>query len=481
MLNALVATETDALRTPASVVAAAAAASSPTKKQIKPATITTAAKDAKTNQYTPPPTPPLPASTTTTAKTHQQVLKADDAWWLSSIASVLNPWSHVLNLSQKACLGVLRKMKHGHVRIVIPSKVRGGADCVLDYGDADAKDTACVRVLQDSFWMRLMVYGALGFGEGYMYGEVEVTNLATLLLIFIRNRDHFSEMNLLPPGVNRLINAALHSHIPNTLYNSLYNIRAHYDLGNEMFASFLDETMTYSCPIWDGEHDTLESAQIRKIRAMLEMARVRDGDRVLEVGTGWGALAIECCRMYPNATVTTLTLSSEQKALAEERIEAAGFSDRVTVLLQDYRSLDANEYEFDRIVTVEMLEAVGPEFLHQFFAQADALLHPRRGTLALQVITMPDSRYADYLRKVDFIQKHIFPGGHCPSVTALVGAIEKGSKGKLIVDELSNIGPHYAKALRVWRERFLEGFDGVVEETGLDDVYTEEFKRKWEF
>ncbi|KAJ3116432.1 hypothetical protein HDU96_009689 [Phlyctochytrium bullatum] len=375
-------------------------------------------------------------------------------------------------------------MKVGQVRIVMQ-----GNGSVLDFGDKGSKLAATVTVVKDTFWPRLAVYGAMGFGEAYMYGEIEIDHLTALLMIFIKNRDHFVEMNLLPSGLNKLINTVIHSPIPNTIYNALNNIQAHYDLGNEMFASFLDPTMTYSCPIWrtvsgkedEDDPDTLEDAQIRKIHSILDMAAIREGDHVLEVGTGWGALAIEAVKRH-RCRVTTLTLSKEQKALAEDRIAKAGLSDHITVLLQDYRTLDPAVHKFDRIVTVEMLEAVGPEFLPVFFKQADALLDPHRGVLALQVITMPDSRYDAYLRKTDFIQKHIFPGGHCPSITALTDAIYKGSRGKLIVDHLINIGPHYAKALRIWRENFCANFDKVVAETPeRAHIYTAEFRRKWEF
>lgn len=356
----------------------------------------------------------------------------------------------------------------------------------MDFGDLASTKPVTVTVKSDKFWPRLMLYSALGFGESYMFNEIEVDDLARLLMILVKNRDHFAEMNLLPANLNSLINSALHSHIPNTIYNSLYNIQAHYDLGNDMFAAFLDPSMTYSCPIWadtsekDEGDDSLEKAQYRKIHAILDRAMIRKGDHVLEIGTGWGALSIEAVKRY-DCTVTTLTLSSEQKQLAEARIAAANLSDKITVLLKDYRDLSPQTHMFDRIVTVEMLEAVGPEYLPVFFKQCERLLNPRHGVLALQVITMPDARYKNYCNKVDFIQKHIFPGGHCPSMTALTEAIYKGSGGRLIVDEVVNIGPHYAKALRLWREKFVARFDEVVEKTGLTSVYTPEFKRKWEF
>ncbi|KAJ1558058.1 hypothetical protein HK405_014510 [Cladochytrium tenue] len=437
--------------------------------------------------------------------------------------AALSPWSTLAGLVRSACFRVLARTRVGRIRIVdaVPGRPPAFAPRVFGPrpGTSTASDAAvaaaercrpAITVRSDTFWLRLALYNATGFGEAYMYGEVVVEDLAGLLLVgasqfyfvcrvltrgfvflhgtrvhtqlFVLNREYFSEMNLLPAGLNRLIDSAIHSPIPNTIYNSLYNIQAHYDLGNEMFAAFLDPSMTYSCPIWDTANpdaDTLEQAQYRKIHAILDRAHIRPGHHVLEIGTGWGALAIEAVRRH-DCSVTSLTLSEEQKALADERIAQAGLSHRITVLLRDYRDLDPAEYRFDRIVTVEMLEAVGPEFLPVFFRQADALLLPG-GVLALQVITMPDARYKAYVARTDFIKKHIFPGGHCPSASALVEAAFRGSQGRLVPDELVNIGPHYAKALRLWRERFLERFDGVVADTGLAHIYTPEFRRKWEF
>ncbi|KAJ3416387.1 hypothetical protein HDV05_001955 [Chytridiales sp. JEL 0842] len=418
---------------------------------------------------------PTPPETTTTVTS---------ASWIPGILSAVSPWGPMVHLARSACFKVLSKIREGHITIIVLPSPTNPSTTTHTFGDPSTpmSHRAHLTVHSDNFWPRLAVYSAMGFGEAYMYNEVSTETLTPLLLTLIRNRPFLAEMNLLPAGLNRIINALLFSQIPNTIYNSLYNIQAHYDLGNDMFACFLDPTMTYSCPIWLNEADNdLEAAQYRKIHALLERACIRPGDHVLEIGTGWGALSIEAVKKY-QCTVTTLTLSAEQKVLAEERIRSAGFSDKIKVLLCDYRSLDPKQHQFDRIVTCEMLEAVGPEFLPVFFAQAHALLKPR-GVLSLQVITMPESRYDNYLTKVDFIQKHIFPGGHCPSVTALTNAIHKGSKGNFIIDELVNIGPHYAKALRMWREQFSMNFDKVRESAGVEmqGVYTEEFKKKWEF
>ncbi|TPX75107.1 hypothetical protein CcCBS67573_g03626 [Chytriomyces confervae] len=386
---------------------------------------------------------------------------------LPSLSSfVLAPFTAASDLARYAC---------------IKSSI---ASPVYTFGEARAPGVtiATIRVLKRAFWPRLAVYSALGFGESFMFNEVEVDGLTDLIIIFIRNRKHLAAMEVLPFNLNSLLNAIIHSKIPNTIYNSLLNIQAHYDLGNEMFESFLDPTMTYSCPIWElgNEHESLESAQLRKIHRMLELAEIRKGDHVLEIGTGWGALGIEAVKLY-DCHVTTLTLSKEQKALAEARIAKAGFSDRITVLLQDYRLMNPSTHgQFDRIVTVEMLEAVGAEFMPTFFAKMDQLLKPD-GILSLQVITIADERFKAYTQEIDYIQKYIFPGGQCPCVASLTDAIYKGSEGRLFIDELHNIGPHYSKALRLWREAFMDKFDEVRDATGLHHVYTNEFRRRWEY
>ncbi|KAJ3356976.1 hypothetical protein HDU83_009146 [Entophlyctis luteolus] len=390
-----------------------------------------------------------------------------------------SPIKSLLLLCQIACLSVIGKIKTGTITVVDATDAEN--ERVFTYGEISSSKSARITVRRSLFWPRMMIYSALGFGESFILNEVEVENLTDLIIIFIRNRETLSAMELLPFGLNSFINTIVNSKIPNTIYNSLLNISAHYDLGNEMFESFLDPSMMYSCPIWKlgEENESLESAQMRKVHRMLELANIRKGDHVLEVGSGWGTLCIEAARIY-DCTVVTLTLSKEQQALAEARIAKAGLSDKITVLLMDYRNLDPRIFQFDRIVTVEMLEAVGPEFMPVFFEKAEKLLK-KDGVLSLQVITLADQRYEAYCKEVDFIQKYIFPGGHCPCVASLSEAIYKGSKGKLIIDHLDNIGPHYTKALRLWRENFMANFERVRDETGLHHLYTPEFKRRWEY
>ncbi|TPX58251.1 hypothetical protein PhCBS80983_g03279 [Powellomyces hirtus] len=421
-------------------------------------------------------------------------------------------WRHLLPVrlavqtAQKACIKTLARTTTGFIRMTLSNGT------THEFGDKNESTlTSHITVLDDAFWLRVALFAAMGFGEAYMHAQIQCDDLANLLIILTKNRDNYQEMNLLPAGLNAFLNSILHSRIPNTILNAVTNIQAHYDLGNEMFGCFLDPTMMYSCPIWatkngrkksprqtmrgsdtqngaveqeeeqEEEEDTLERAQYRKIDAMLDLASIRASDKVLEIGTGWGALAIRAVQRF-NCTVTTLTLSTEQKHLAEARIAAAGLSASITVKLLDYRNMDPRrDGIFDRIIAVEMLEAVGPEFLPVFFSKCNELLHPHRGILALQVITMPDARYESYLKKVDFINRYIFPGGHCPSVTALTDAAFAGSKGSLVLDDLANIGPHYAKALRLWRIAFSKNCQRVAKEHDLEDRYDAVFQRKWEF
>ena len=259
-----------------------------------------------------------------------------------------------------------------------------------------------------------------------------------------------------------------------------------------MFAAFLSEDMTYSCPIWRSTSDpecsneNLEDAQDRKLQKFIDAAKLKSTDHVLEIGTGWGSFAIAAVRQR-GCRITSLTLSREQKELAEDRIAAAGFTDKIEVLLCDYRALPMpKEGPYDKIISIEMLEAVGREFLDTYFRCIDKLLKPRGGIGVFQCITMPETRYESYSKSEDFIRKYIFPGGHLPTVSQLVGSIEKGSSGALVVDEMVNIGGHYAKTLRLWREKFERNFDGKIraalleEHDGMTQKDVDLFRRKWQ-
>ena len=257
-----------------------------------------------------------------------------------------------------------------------------------------------------------------------------------------------------------------------------------------MFAAFLSEDMTYSCPIWkvqssaDEDEETLEQAQITKLNRFIDGAHIKPTDHVLEIGTGWGSFAIEAVRKT-GCTVTSLTLSIEQKALAEKRIAAAGFTDKIEVKLMDYRAIPTPKVPYDKVVSIEMLEAVGREYLETYFSCIHRLLK-KDGIAVFQCITMPEGRYEAYSKGEDFIRKYIFPGGHLPSISQLVENISKGSQGTLVVERIENIGGHYAKTLRLWREQFMLNFESrirpalMMEHEEMGDNAVDVFRKKWE-
>ena len=259
-----------------------------------------------------------------------------------------------------------------------------------------------------------------------------------------------------------------------------------------MFAGFLSDDMTYSCPIWLPMSDpksvfqTLEDAQQLKLQYFIKAAKLKASDHVLEIGTGWGSFAIAAVKTT-GCRITSLTLSREQKELAEERITQAGVQDHIEVLLCDYRALPTpKEGVYDKVVSIEMLEAVGREYLDTYFECIHRLLKADGGIAVFQCITMPETRYEAYARGEDFIRKYIFPGGHLPTVSQLVGSINRGSKGTLIVDSILNIGGHYAKTLRLWRESFERSFDSKIrpallrEHKSMASNDVELFRRKWQ-
>ncbi len=308
--------------------------------------------------------------------------------------------------------------------------------------------------------------------------------------VFILNRNRLSNATTLTSALASTVTGLARS--TNTLANSQLNVSAHYDISNTMFAAFLSEDMTYSCPMWsplfdaDSAHEALEDAQETKLQYFITQARIKPSDHVLEIGTGWGSFAISAVRTT-GCRITSLTLSKEQKALAERRIAVAGFSDRINVLLCDYRALPVPAKGlYDKVVSIEMLEAVGREYLDTYFECVNRLLKPQGGIAVFQCITMPETRYEAYAKGEDFIRRYIFPGGHLPTVSQLVRSIERGSGGTLVPDAVLNIGGHYAKTLRIWREKFERNFHSQVqpallEEHGnMTEKDIELFRRKWQ-
>ena len=336
------------------------------------------------------------------------------------------------------------------------------------FGDVGSELRSDIRVHDWRFFSRLLHGASVGVGESYMLGEWTSSDLVSLFRIVIANRRAMRRITL-ASLLNIAGDRVVHAVRANRLGRSQRNISAHYDLSNELYAQFLDDTMTYSSAYFEHPTDTLEDAQIAKYRRLAERIRIQPRDHVLEIGCGWGGFAVFAAATY-GCRVTGITLSEQQAELARRRVAEAGLDHLVEIRLVDYREVAGS---YDRIVSIEMLEAVGHRYLGTYFSAIDRLLAPD-GLAAVQVITIPEQRYDHYRRRPDFIQRYIFPGGHLPSLQAMTQAM--GDSSELFVEEVTNIAPHYAETLRRWRERFLGNIDRV-RKLGFD----EQFVRMWEF
>lgn len=319
------------------------------------------------------------------------------------------------------------------------------------------------------FYRALATHGSVGAGEAYMDGAWGSDDLVGLVRLLARNRDLLDRMETGPARLGGWALRAWHALRRNTRGGSRRNIAAHYDLGNEFFGLFLSDDLMYSSALWTHGHDTLEAASTRKLDAICRRLALAPGDRVVEIGTGWGGFALHAARHY-GCHVTTTTISREQHALATARVAEAGLQARITVLLEDYRDLRG---EYDKLVSIEMIEAIGAPYLETYFAQIGRLLRPD-GLALVQAITIEDHRYAQALRSVDFIKRHVFPGSFIPSIAAIMDAKTRAGDLALIAQE--DFGLSYARTLEAWRERFLAALPQVRAQ-GFD----ERFVRLWAF
>jgi cyclopropane-fatty-acyl-phospholipid synthase len=337
------------------------------------------------------------------------------------------------------------------------------------FGEFPTALAATIDVRDPRFYRRVVLGGGLGAAESFMDGDWAADDLTTVLRIFARNRETQSKVDggwakLLAP-FRRLA----HLFNRNSKRGSRKNIHAHYDLGNDLFALFLDETMTYSSGIFPHPRATMREASEEKLDRICRKLELAPDDHVLEIGTGWGSFAIHAAGRY-GCRVTTTTISKEQHGLATQRIEAAGLSDRVEVLLTDYRDLTGT---YDKLVSIEMIEAVGHEYLDDYFGKIGELIGDE-GVAVLQAITMPDRGYEDYLKRVDFIQKYVFPGSCLTSVGSMVASSSRTTTLQPV--HLEDLTPHYAETLRRWRERFFRNVEAVKARG-----YPERFVRLWDY
>ncbi len=365
----------------------------------------------------------------------------------------------------------------GWARSVIRRRLEGLAGVRLlttdPWGDWTAGDERApaveLTVHEPGFYLDVLFGGSLGAARSYIAGGWDSSDLSALLRAFVRQAALTDSLEGGAAWVAGTLDWLRHKLRANTTAGSRRNIREHYDLGNDFFELFLDPTMTYSAGIFETAGMTLEQASIAKLDRICRKLRLGPGDRVLEIGTGWGSFAIHAAGRY-GCHVTTTTISSEQHELSAQRIRTAGLDDRVDLRLCDYRNLSGR---FDKLVSIEMIEAVGHEYLPTYFGKCAALLEDD-GAMLLQGITMPENRYAQYLRSTDFIRRYVFPGSCCPSLGAMLRALARSSDLKPV--HMEDIGPHYATTLRAWRERFHRNADAI---RALG--YEERFMRLWDY
>ena len=326
-----------------------------------------------------------------------------------------------------------------------------------------------IYIHQPHFYSDVIFGGTVGAGEAYMAGSWHCNDLTTLVRILLRN---MSVVEGVDSGFGKLmapLHTLFHKLHRNTLTGSRRNIEAHYDLGNDMFELFLDPTMMYSSGIFDHEQMTMQQASEAKLERICRKLQLSTDDHVLEIGSGWGGFAIYAASHY-GCRVTTTTISQQQYEYAKQRIEAAGLNERITLLCEDYRNLSG---QYDKLVSIEMIEAVGHAYYKTYFKHCSNLLKPE-GMMLLQSITIADQRYEAAKKEVDFIQRYIFPGGCLPSVSVIADTLTRATDMRIY--HLDDIGPHYAATLNKWRQQFFKNID-QIEKLGYSDT----FIRMWDF
>ena len=369
---------------------------------------------------------------------------------------------------QRQVLQSLAGMTRGCLRLELPD------GSVMVFGQPDATPPALVRVVRPVFFKRCVLFGDIGFGEAYVDGDWETDDITRVIAWFILNVDNAPSMSGSTAKkwlVNLLgwQNRIRHWLRPNSLDTSRRNIAEHYDLGNEFYSLFLDPTMTYSSALFTAPGQTLAAAQTAKYDRLCRQLRLQPGEHVLEIGSGWGGFSLHAARHY-GVKITTVTISAEQFKYARALIQAEKLESQIEIKLMDYRKLSG---QFDKIVSIEMIEAVGDAYLETYFAKCQELLKPA-GLLALQMIICPDARHDSLRRNVDWIQKHIFPGSLLLSVRRVNEALRR--TGDLGLHDLKDLGLDYAETLRRWRTAFNQN-EAAVRALNFDT----RFIRKWNY
>lgn len=365
-------------------------------------------------------------------------------------------------LCRKFTLNFLSQLQHGAITV-------SEAGEELHFGDKHAELKTVITVLDPAFYQKLILAGSVGGGEAYIHGFWRCDNLTALVQIFARNLAVLDKMDSTWARLSRPLLKLLNYRNRNTLSQSKRNIAAHYDLGNAMYKLFLDESMMYSSAVYPAAEASLAEAQQHKLAQICQRLQLTAQDHLIEIGTGWGSMAIYAAQHF-GCKVTTTTISQQQYDYTAERIKQLGLEQQITLLFKDYRELEGT---FDKLVSIEMIEAVGDDFLDDYFEKCSSLLKPD-GIMVLQAITMVDNRYQQYVREVDFIKRYIFPGGCLPSISRMANAV--ADKTDLVIRQIQDIGFDYARTLKDWCDNFMAQRD-AVHQLGYDD----NFIRLWHF
>lgn len=371
-----------------------------------------------------------------------------------------------LNFLEKIIVGYLEKMDVGYLTLTLPN------GDVMEIGQGDGV-RADLHIKNTEFFKKVAIYGDIGFGESYCDGDWESTDLTNLIEWTIQNIEKVGVMSgssVKNLGLNLMgqFNKIAHFLNRNSEKKAKENISFHYDLSNTFYELMLDKSMAYSCGVFENKDDTLEKAQENKLQKIFDDLDVKDGDHILEIGCGWGSFAFFAAKKV-NCRITGVTISKEQYKYSLQKVKELGLEDRVDILFQDYRTI---EQKFDKVVSIEMIEAVGHEFFAEYFEKINESLRPN-GVAVIQAITAPDSRFEAFKKGVDFIQKHIFPGSLLPSIRSITEACQNT---ELHIYNLRDIGLSYAKTLSCWEDN-MNKFKQEIEKLGMDNT----FFRKWKY
>ncbi len=384
-----------------------------------------------------------------------------------SLSDVLTSGRRI-SIYEKTALKLLASLKKGSLTVTLSDGT------IIRMGERDSAFKATLRLNNPDIFRKSILYGDVGFGESYVDGDWDTDSIANFISWWILNYENNpslsgSKRKFSPMGILQMFDRMSHLFRANTKTGSRKNISEHYDLSNDFYSLWLDDTMTYSSALFNREGMTLPEAQFEKYDRLCRKMKLNVNDHVLEIGTGWGGFAVHAAKNY-GCKITTITISKEQFEFAKARFEREGVADKIELRLQDYRDING---EYDEVLSIEMLEAVGHEFLETYFAKCQSVLK-LNGLLAVQVITSPDSRYDEFRTGVDWIQKHIFPGSLLPSIGAMNSAVNK--TGEMHLLDVKDFGTDYGRTLSLWREAFNKKI-GQIKELGFDD----RFIRKWNY